>query len=148
MFASPFDHHTPLYVTRWPDTSAIGYDALSLDWYKLGPGLFACPPWRLISRVLRKLKDEQRPIDVVLVLPWWEGAPWWSLVEEVIGQCVRVRAGPWVASRVWPGCKSPAPTVRSDLLVGRVKSSRTSLRIRPRGVWEVQEGVVIERVSV
>lgn len=93
MFASRTNKQIDRFISREFDSTAVGTDALSLNWCETN-GLFF-PPFSCLSRVLRKL-EEERPAGV-LIAPEWPTQPWYPLLRQLRGfkdaQRIPVRAG-------------------------------------------------------
>jgi hypothetical protein len=85
MFASRSHHVCPQFVIS-PQEARLcpGYrgevDAFSLPWGRKR-GLFFNPPWKLLGRVLTKLKAEGG--RGVVVAPLWPEAPFWKLLVSM-----------------------------------------------------------------
>lgn len=139
LFASRFDKKCSAFVSRWPDPRAVASDAFTLEWGGLGEAVYACPPWRVVGKALRKATDEGTPGDMVMVVPWWgEGVRWWTMWEELAAVVVRVKAGKGVATRVWIGNQTPPPTIVTDLCIARLRS-RPLYGARPREMGVLRE---------
>jgi len=72
LFATSLNRKLELYVSPFPDQNAIGVDAMSLDW--TGKELYAYPPTKMITVVLRKARDE--PCKLLLIAPAWPSQVW------------------------------------------------------------------------
>ena len=80
LFATQFNHRLSRYVSPVRDPLAVHTDAFQMDWSQLDVYIF--PPFPIISRVLTKIRIE-KPVSVLLVLPWWPAHPWWPLLLEL-----------------------------------------------------------------
>ena len=72
LFATASNAKLPLYVSPIPDKRAEGVDVLSRNW----KGLDYCPypPTRILSLVLRKVREE--PCRMLLIAPAWPNQIW------------------------------------------------------------------------
>ncbi|XP_034265608.1 uncharacterized protein LOC117661164 [Pantherophis guttatus] len=75
LFASESNHQLPRFYTRFPVPGAKAVDALISPW-PCGLLLYAFPPLPLISRVIRKLLQEQA--ELILLAPFWPRQPWFA----------------------------------------------------------------------
>ena len=64
----------PSYYTWKPDPDSLGTDALQQKWYH--KSLYAFPPFALIHKVLKKVKEEKVP-SLIIVTPTWETQSWY-----------------------------------------------------------------------
>jgi hypothetical protein len=84
-FASDQNAQLPRFYVWQPQTqtAAEGVDAFTVSWKDVTG--YAFPPFSLISRILRKIKDDKA--RVLLLHPFWPGALWYpSLVEIMLTQ--------------------------------------------------------------
>lgn len=81
LFADRTTKLLPRYVSWLPDPGAIHTDAFTIPWTQF-PHPYANPPWNLILRVLRKIRQECLPI-VTLVMPYWPSALWIPLLQRM-----------------------------------------------------------------
>ena len=72
LFASKFNFRLPIYVSPVPDPQAWRVDAFSVPWTHLQA--YAFPPFPLLTKVLRKAREEQA--NLILVAPFWPAQPW------------------------------------------------------------------------
>lgn len=77
LFASKDNHQLPLYHSWRMDKESLG-NAWSSPWDKPSWGN---PPWQLIARMLAKIRKEKA--TVLVCLPVWRSAPWWSLLVKL-----------------------------------------------------------------
>lgn len=68
MFATRWNAKLPTFVSPFPDPSAFGIDALSLDWS--GMFLYAFPPTVLVPKVIQKVRDSDCRAILVAPLRW------------------------------------------------------------------------------
>ena len=75
LFASRPHHQLPRYIAWKPDLGTIATDAFLHLWDR--EYSFGFPPFSLISRVLRKILQEN--IDyLIMVTPTWQTQPWYT----------------------------------------------------------------------
>ena len=83
LFASRVCHQIPAYVAWKPDPYSQGTDAFQQDWSN--QVLHAFPPFRLLNRVLNKVRQDQVS-NMILVSPTWHTQPWYpELLEMSMG---------------------------------------------------------------
>lgn len=70
LFASSHNHLLPDYVNWGPDGGAITCDAFLLNW-AMFDSVFLFPPFRLVSRCIKKIKEENP--RGFFVAPNWPG---------------------------------------------------------------------------
>ena len=83
LFASRLNHQLPHFVSWRPDPYAMGTDALKIPWTRWRG--YAFPPFVLISKVLKKIREEGSTI--LLIAPVWESSHgiqlcwlcWWTI---------------------------------------------------------------------
>lgn len=94
-FAARHNHQLPQYWTLQQDQTAAAIDAFQQDWRT--QGLYLYPPWKLIPRVLKKIK-QQKLTDVVLVTPLWPSQYWYPMILQM-----KHRADPiiWKVNQRW-----------------------------------------------
>jgi hypothetical protein len=86
MFATRNNAQTEKYWSLLPDPQAERIDAFAQCWTGLS-GLYANPPWVVMARVLAKVIQDKATI--VLVFPFWQGAPWFpTLLELMVGNAI------------------------------------------------------------
>ena len=73
LFATRLNHQLPQFVSWRPDPFALGTDAMRIP--RIGWRGYAFPPFVLISRILRKVREEKSMI--LLIAPVWESQPWY-----------------------------------------------------------------------
>jgi len=86
LFATNKTAKCPQYVAWFPEDNprCVGVDALQLNWTELvgeRGRAFANPPFSLIPHVLQHIQMEN--IDLILVVPHWETAPWMPLLKKL-----------------------------------------------------------------
>ncbi|CAN7946271.1 unnamed protein product, partial [Ixodes hexagonus] len=74
LFADFSNYQVRHYYSWKPDPLAAAVDALSQDW--TGQGLYAFPPFSLVSRCIAKLQTSKSPL--ILVAPVWPSQPWYA----------------------------------------------------------------------
>jgi len=68
------------YVSWRSDLNEIGMDALQLPWDNYSGYVF--PPFYLIGRCLRKVREERAPL--VLIAPVWKSKLWYTVLLELL----------------------------------------------------------------
>ena len=77
LFTSHWNHQLPNYIT-WKDQHHT-MNAFHHQWIN---GDYLFPPFSLIGRVLRKIRQDK--CKVVLVAPKWETQPWYPTLREML----------------------------------------------------------------
>jgi len=80
LFASRLNAQLEQYISWRPDPGAVGTDAFQLPWDKYSG--YAFPPFCLIGRCLRKVREERA--SLVLVAPVWKSQPWYPALLELL----------------------------------------------------------------
>ncbi|CAL8112964.1 unnamed protein product [Orchesella dallaii] len=75
LFATFRNTKCETYYSWLPDRGCVGVDAFTITWK--GNLLYAFPPFALIPKVLRKIRDEKA--TVVVVVPNWSSQPWFPM---------------------------------------------------------------------
>jgi hypothetical protein len=78
-FASGYNTKCTQFLSLYYEPGSIATDALLHEWTDEINYLF--PPFILIPRVLRKIRDEQ--LTAILIHPIWTGASWWPLLCQL-----------------------------------------------------------------
>ena len=123
LMASNASRKTPFFYS-WSreDTEALALDSLSQDINWAGwelPYLF--PPFSLIGPCLNKIRD-QEVSRVVLVLPYWPGKPWFSIMQEMLIDIRKLPVFKTLVLDVVTG--NPPPNIASCRLVVCLLSGR------------------------
>ena len=79
VFASEKTHQLTKYMSWFPDPQAAAQNALLHKWDKVS---YLFPPVPLIPKSLQKVMKEK--IEVIMVVPHWPTALWWSLIQEML----------------------------------------------------------------
>ena len=79
MFASRINKKLPRYISFMPDAEAIAINAFHHKWEEFA---YIFPPFNLVPRVLKKIKEDQTKA-VILVFPRWEGAFWFPQIYKM-----------------------------------------------------------------
>ena len=74
LFATSLYHRLPRFCSRFRDLGAFALDAFAIPWG--GGGLMPFSPFALIPRVLRKIRENQA--SVILIVPWWPARSWFQ----------------------------------------------------------------------
>ena len=80
LFATSFNNQLPRFVSPCPDPAAWKADAFSMEWREMSP--YAFPPFKLVSEVLRKLRNS--PIRLILVAPAWANQSWYPELLDLL----------------------------------------------------------------
>lgn len=83
-FASKQHHQLPNYFAATTDAMAAGTDAFSANWN--GCVGFWNPPWKLLDRVVEKIKHDRA--FGILVCPWWPNSSWFSMLMMLVHTAV------------------------------------------------------------
>jgi hypothetical protein len=83
LFASRLNNKCDRYYSFRRDPRAMDFDALSADknWAQVAEVCYAAPPEHLVGKVLGKITRDKAL--VLLVCPLWEGAYWWTTLEQM-----------------------------------------------------------------
>lgn len=82
LFASRASTRLPCWVSRFHEPGAWAVDALTLDWNQLPAPCYACPPPRMIPRVLARVREMSRPM--LLIVPHWSTATFMPLLRSLL----------------------------------------------------------------
>ena len=79
LFASRFNHKTPVYVSWMRDPEAVHVNAFTVDWddWEL---IYVFPPFSLVTKCLRWIR--RTSASVILIVPNWPGQVWFSQLRE------------------------------------------------------------------
>lgn len=77
LFASRLNHQVSCYASWGPDPFCSFVNAFTINWGDFNL-CFIFPPFRLITRCLQKIREEQA--NAVVVSPSWPGQAWWSVL--------------------------------------------------------------------
>ena len=80
IFASRINHQLPSYFSYVPDEQALAIDAFAHTWNFFA---YIFPPFNLIPRVLRKIRED-RTEKAILIVPKWNGAPWFPKMAQML----------------------------------------------------------------
>ena len=80
LFATRLNHQLPQFVSWRQGPFALGTDAMRIPW--IGWRGYAFPPFVLISRILRKVREEKSMI--LLIAPVWESQPWYPALLSML----------------------------------------------------------------
>lgn len=148
LFASRLNYQFPNYVSYRIDPGAMALDAFSLNWtyYEL----YAFPPFSLISRVIRKIREERA--SGVLVAPYWPTQPFFPLLMRIlIAPPVLLSSRTTLLSQASEPDKRHPLHKKLRLMICRVcgKNSETKafLTKQPIYSWHLGEGKRNERIT-
>ena len=80
LFATRLNAQLEHFVSWRPDPNSVGTDALQLPWDRWEG--YAFPPFCLIGRCLRKVREDKA--SLVLVAPVWRSQPWYPALLELL----------------------------------------------------------------
>ena len=78
LFASRINHQVSRYMSFFPDAKAFAIDAFSHKWDSFS---YIFPPFNLIPRVLRKIREDKT--KAIMVVPRWQGAAWFPQLRRM-----------------------------------------------------------------
>ena len=81
LFATRINCQLPCYVSWRPDPLACRVDAFSFHWNSDNL-CYAFPPFSMVSRLLRKVEQDQA--EVLLVVPMWDTQIWFPLLLRLL----------------------------------------------------------------
>ena len=82
-FATCFNNRMDRYWSPVPDPQALAQEAMSQSW--TAEPLYVPPPNGLLPAVLRRLRRQPHH-QVVLIVPWREGAAWFPILLELVNE--------------------------------------------------------------
>lgn len=98
LFATKLNAKCTKYVSWRPDPDSFCVDAFTISWKEFS--FYAFPPFTLISKVVKKIINDQA--EGIVVVPKWPGQPWYPvfrdlLVEEplCLGPCKELILSPF-----------------------------------------------------
>ena len=104
LFASRLNNQRRCCVSYRADPEAHAVDAFSLSWTVLD--FYAFPPFRLITRVLQKVKRDRS--TGVIIVPTWPTQVWWPvLMKMVTGKPVQLASKVTLLTAQPPGEGTP-----------------------------------------
>lgn len=80
LFAARTNHQLPKYMSLYPDPNACAINAFYHSWDDY---VYIFPPFNLIHRILKKLKEDKTRRALVIV-PVWKMQPWYTKLEKMI----------------------------------------------------------------
>ena len=80
LFASRVNKQLSVYFSYHPDDKAAGINAFAHKWNMF---VYIFPPFNLITRILRKLKED-RTEKAILIVPRWTVAPWYPMIMTML----------------------------------------------------------------
>ena len=88
LFASRHNNQVDNYASWVPDPHALFVNAFSEKWDKF-TYVYAFPPFRLLTRILQKIKKEK--VRAIMVAPDWPGQPWFAPLQKQATQILWFR---------------------------------------------------------
>ncbi|XP_074107217.1 uncharacterized protein LOC141532667 [Cotesia typhae] len=99
LFASRINSKCQLYCSWRRDPEAFAFDALTISWTQWF--FYAFPPFSLIARVIKKIRDDRA--EGILVVPFWPTQNWFPASQRlIVGDWVK--ASP-VVIEAYAGCR-------------------------------------------
>ena len=89
IFGNANSHVTPLFLSEFSqprEAGCVGVDAFAHRRWDLWGDAWINPPWSLLPRVLRHLRQQPSSFRGVLVFPFWTSAPWFPLLLSLRGE--------------------------------------------------------------
>ncbi|XP_051169295.1 uncharacterized protein LOC127286759 [Leptopilina boulardi] len=80
LFASRINNKCEKYCSWTRDPDAFAINAMTIDWRN--DFWFAFPPFSLITRILKKIRDEGS--RGILVVPLWKVQPWFPVFKQLL----------------------------------------------------------------
>ena len=76
LFADGENAKCAMFIAQRPLPGAAAVDALAVVW----PAgiVYACPPWALLGRLLRRLQGDT--VEAIVVVPVWPQQAWWPIL--------------------------------------------------------------------
>jgi len=121
LFASYLNFKCRKFISWHPDPSSSSVDAFTISW--TGIKFYAFPPFCLIPRVLRKIRNDKA--RGIVVAPLWNSQPWYPMYMAMKVSDV-VLIGPHVDLMNCPVTNRPHPMSSSIWLMAAVLSSSPS----------------------
>lgn len=81
LFASRLNAQLNKFVSWMPDPEAFSTDAFSVSWSQFKPYVF--PPFSMLSRVIRKIQDDQVS-KAILIVPYWTTQTWFPQLLDIL----------------------------------------------------------------
>ena len=79
LFASRTNHQLPRYMSLYPDPAAEAINAFYHPWTEY---VYIFPPFNLIPRVLKKLREEGT-VRALVIVPEWKTQTWFPKLEKM-----------------------------------------------------------------
>ena len=139
LFASRRNSKCPNFVGRYPShhpqqllVNSLTADLSHLRW------TYACPPWKVILPFLARLPQFQS-LRVMMVLPFWERAPWFPLLLQLLDPRYPVLRVCSHQGMFLNCCDEPMSAPRWDLICvcvsGKFWHQRITLKRRLTHFW-------------
>ena len=97
IFGNANSHVTPFFLSEFMqprDAGCVGVDAFAHARWDLWGDAWINPPWSLLPRVLRHLRQQPPSFRGVLVFPFWTSAPWFPLLKALQGEILVYESSP------------------------------------------------------
>ncbi|KAK3881370.1 hypothetical protein Pcinc_014187 [Petrolisthes cinctipes] len=82
LFASRLNAQVPTYVSWKPDPIAAYTNAFTISWNNKNGSLYAFPPFSIIGKMLKKIREDEA--SVISILPLWPTQSWFPLALKLL----------------------------------------------------------------
>ena len=123
LFASKKNRKLPNYYSRFPETEALGTDALKARTWP--ENAYANPPPILIHRILDKIR--QTNTSLILVTPHWPSQAWWAECLQLKEQRIKIKTNSRTARLKGKSFKLPYQHLAVWKLSGRRGQNKASI---------------------
>ena len=123
LFGTRINAKTPKYVSWLPDPYAEHYDAFTIYWKD--ELMYAFPPFSITGRVLQKVRRDEATL--ILILPIWPTAPWWTLALQLLADHPKVLPQNSLYLPQKPGARHPLHPLQ---LAAMLLSGKDCLRMK------------------
>ena len=145
LFATSQNKKLPVFVSPFPDETAVAVDALSLNW--TGMFAYAYPPPIILPKVLQKVLNEN--CTIILIAPVWPRQSWYpQILELMIDFPIRLPLIPDLLSQ--RGIFHPDPEIFS-LVAWKVSNCRTKQKDflkKVQQLWQMPESSQLSQFTM
>ncbi|GFO37112.1 reverse transcriptase [Plakobranchus ocellatus] len=87
IFAARTNHQLPKYMSLYPDPNAVAINTFFHSWNQY---IYIFPPFNLISRILKKLVEDETD-KALVVIPNWKTQTWYpKLIKMMVGKPIHL----------------------------------------------------------
>ena len=79
LFATEFNKQLDRYYSKDEESTSAGTDSFAQVWDV--EGCYANPPWKLLERTVRRIREER--LKVVMISPYWPNSGWFKLAVKM-----------------------------------------------------------------